>query len=184
MVLPAPFAPTKPVTPDGTDRSSPSSALVDGNSITKPRVSMIAGIHPILAASTRPSEHSSNTRLRQDFRGASLGNPDANGDLGRPSRRRMNPLRSVTDAPTPTPTADDGDGVAAMVEGGAPNGGDGNRDGLDDSRQSNVASLPAAVDVNGNGASMTTSRSCRPTARRSRMCAHGGFRVTTPHQRG
>ena len=54
MVLPAPFAPTSPVTPVGTMRSSPSSALVDGNSITKPRVSMIAGIRPSLAAPTRP----------------------------------------------------------------------------------------------------------------------------------
>ena len=51
----------------------------------------------------------------------------------------------------PTPTADDGDGIAATIEDAAPNGGDGNRDGLVDSRQSNVASLPAAVDVNGNG---------------------------------
>ena len=54
--------------------------------------------------------------------------------------------------PAPTPTADDGDGIAATIEDAAPNGGDGNRDGLVDSRQSNVASLPAAVDVNGNGA--------------------------------
>ena len=51
----------------------------------------------------------------------------------------------------PTPTADDGDGIAATIEDAAPNGGDGNRDGLVDSRQSNVASLPAAVDVNGDG---------------------------------
>ena len=54
-------------------------------------------------------------------------------------------------SPAPTPTADDGDGIAATIEDAAPNGGDGNRDGLVDSRQSNVASLPAAVDVNGNG---------------------------------
>ena len=56
-----------------------------------------------------------------------------------------------TDA-APSPTDDDGDGIAAAIEDAAPNGGDGNRDGLVDSRQSNVASLPAAVDVNGNGA--------------------------------
>ena len=53
--------------------------------------------------------------------------------------------------PAPTPTADDGDGIAATIEDAAPNGGDGNRDGLVDSRQSNVASLRAAVDVNGIG---------------------------------
>ena len=73
------------------------------------------------------------------------------------------PTTDTTDSPTttdpappttaaPTPTADDGDGIAATIEDAAPNGGDGNRDGLVDSRQSNVASLPAAVDVNGNGA--------------------------------
>ena len=65
------------------------------------------------------------------------------------------PTTTAPDPPTtaaPTPTADDGDGIAATIEDAAPNGGDGNRDGLVDSRQSNVASLPAAVDVNGNGA--------------------------------
>ena len=65
------------------------------------------------------------------------------------------PSTTAPDPPTtaaPTPTADDGDAVAATIEDAAPNGGDGNRDGLVDSRQSNVASLPAAVDVNGNGA--------------------------------
>ncbi len=60
------------------------------------------------------------------------------------------PAPPVTDPPTPT--ADDGDGIAATIEDAAPHGGDGNRDGLVDSRQSNVASLPAAVDVNGDGA--------------------------------
>ena len=34
------------------------------------------------------------------------------------------------------------DGVAAAVEDGAPNGGDGNNDGIADSEQDNVASLP------------------------------------------
>ena len=80
-----------------------------------------------------------------------------------PRRREVAPTTDTTNPPTttapappttaaPTPTADDGDGIAATIEDAAPNGGDGNRDGLVDSRQSNVASLPAAVDVNGNGA--------------------------------
>ena len=75
-----------------------------------------------------------------------------------PTTDTTNPPTTTAPAPAPpttaapTPTADDGDGVAATIEDAAPNGGDGNRDGLVDSRQSNVASLPAAVDVNGDGA--------------------------------
>ena len=72
-----------------------------------------------------------------------------------PTTDTTNPPTTTAPAPpttaAPTPTADDGDGIAATIEDTAPNGGDGNRDGLVDSRQSNVASLPAAVDVNGNG---------------------------------
>ncbi len=45
-----------------------------------------------------------------------------------------------------TPSPDDLDGVAAAVEDQGPNGGDANRDGLLDSTQPNVASLPNAVD--------------------------------------
>ncbi len=41
---------------------------------------------------------------------------------------------------------DDGDGLPAGVEDGAPNGGDGNGDGIPDRDQANVASLPNAVD--------------------------------------
>jgi parallel beta-helix repeat protein len=41
---------------------------------------------------------------------------------------------------------DDSDGVSDVVEGGAPNGGDGNSDGILDSQQDNVTSLPNAVD--------------------------------------
>ena len=40
---------------------------------------------------------------------------------------------------------DDGDGVAADVEDAAPNNGDGNLDGIPDSLQSNVASLPTPI---------------------------------------
>ena len=40
----------------------------------------------------------------------------------------------------------DGDGVPDLVESGAPNGGDGNNDGLQDNQQPNVASLPNADD--------------------------------------
>ena len=40
---------------------------------------------------------------------------------------------------------DDEDGVDAAVEDAAPNGGDGNADGVADSSQANVASLPAAT---------------------------------------
>jgi hypothetical protein len=49
---------------------------------------------------------------------------------------------STTPAPTtaaPIPTGDDGDGIAATIEDAAPNAGDGNRDGVADSQQSNVA---------------------------------------------
>ena len=61
----------------------------------------------------------------------------------------------TTDAPAP-PFADlrpaDDDGVDAAIENAAPRGGDGNEDGIADVVQANVASLPAAVDVDGNGA--------------------------------
>ena len=40
----------------------------------------------------------------------------------------------------------DGDGVSGSVEDGAPNSGDGNNDGIQDSQQANVASLPNAND--------------------------------------
>jgi hypothetical protein len=42
-------------------------------------------------------------------------------------------------------TDNDGDGLANAIEDGAPNGGDGNGDGIPDSTQYNVASLPSAV---------------------------------------
>ncbi len=69
------------------------------------------------------------------------------------------PPTTTTEPPTTTtapPAAaaappDDNDGVPVDVENGAPNGGDGNHDGVLDSTQANVASLPAAVDVNGDG---------------------------------
>lgn len=48
-------------------------------------------------------------------------------------------------APEPEPD-DDSDGVTDVVENGAPNGGDGNADGIPDVEQANVASLPNAVD--------------------------------------
>ena len=45
-----------------------------------------------------------------------------------------------------TSPASDSDGVPASVEAGAPNGGDGNADGIADAQQDNVTSLPNAVD--------------------------------------
>lgn len=42
-------------------------------------------------------------------------------------------------------TCDDGDGVAPSTEDGAPNGGDGNDDGIIDSLQSDVTSFPSAT---------------------------------------
>lgn len=45
----------------------------------------------------------------------------------------------------PPPVTDDDDGVPAAVEDGAPNGGDGNGDGIADSQQAEVTSLPAAI---------------------------------------
>ena len=84
-----------------------------------------------------------------------------------------------------TPTADDGDGVAATIEDAAPNGGDGNRDGLDDSR-------PVERRVAAGGRRRERQRRARrlrhdrrrPRARRSRMCAHCRFRATTRRPRG
>ncbi len=59
---------------------------------------------------------------------------------------------SAPDVPaTPAPLVDE-DGVPAEIEAGAPNGGDGNADGFADSEQAHVASLPSALDVDGNGA--------------------------------
>jgi hypothetical protein len=46
--------------------------------------------------------------------------------------------------------SDDGDGVDAASEEGAPNDGDGNHDGMPDSQQTNVASLPAVGDSPGD----------------------------------
>lgn len=48
---------------------------------------------------------------------------------------------------TVAPADDDNDGVASAVEAGAPNNGDGNSDGIADSQQANVASLPNALDA-------------------------------------
>ena len=55
----------------------------------------------------------------------------------------------------------DVDGVTEAVEDGAPNGGDGNDDGVDDADQSDVASLvdPAISDPTGNGANYVSIRS-------------------------
>ncbi len=46
---------------------------------------------------------------------------------------------------------EDADGIDGTVEDGAPNGGDGNNDGIPDSQQANVSSLP---DINGNYATI------------------------------
>ena len=60
----------------------------------------------------------------------------------------------TTTPPSELPPSDvpDDDGVSAAIEDGAPNGGDGNGDGIPDSTQANVASLPSALDVDHNGA--------------------------------
>jgi hypothetical protein len=52
---------------------------------------------------------------------------------------------TISCVPGTQPAPDDGDGVPATVEDAAPNSGDGNLDGVADSVQSNVASLPVAV---------------------------------------
>jgi len=44
------------------------------------------------------------------------------------------------------PSDSDGDGISDEVENGAPNGGDGNSDKIQDSTQANVTSLPSATD--------------------------------------
>jgi hypothetical protein len=58
------------------------------------------------------------------------------------------PIASPTYTPTIDPLLvdDDTDGVPNVVEQAAPNNGDGNRDGQQDSIQKNVASLPNAID--------------------------------------
>ena len=65
------------------------------------------------------------------------------------------PATPPTDAPAPpvadAPPADD-DGVDAAIENRAPHAGDNNEDGIADAVQADVASLPAAVDVDKNGA--------------------------------
>lgn len=63
---------------------------------------------------------------------------------------RLGGSASCAGALPPVELADD-DGVAAAVEEGAPNGGDGNADGVADSAQAHVASLP-----NGNGGGYVT----------------------------
>ncbi|MBO6577208.1 MAG: tandem-95 repeat protein [Rhodothermales bacterium] len=51
----------------------------------------------------------------------------------------------------------DGDGIAGFVEAGAPNGGDGNGDGLPDAEQRNVASIPVATgDLTGQFLTLAT----------------------------
>lgn len=62
-----------------------------------------------------------------------------NGDPEGISAQRFEDLR-------PGVTDDDNDGVTSDVEDGAPNGGDGNDDGILDSEQPNVTSLPNVVD--------------------------------------
>ena len=52
---------------------------------------------------------------------------------------------AITCVPGSPPPTDDGDSVPAAVEDAAPNQGDGNLDGVADSVQSNVASLPVAI---------------------------------------
>ncbi len=57
-----------------------------------------------------------------------------------------NESATATTTVTAVPTSDtDGDGVNDAIEQAAPNGGDGNGDGIPDYTQSNVASLPAAT---------------------------------------
>jgi protocatechuate 3,4-dioxygenase beta subunit len=55
-------------------------------------------------------------------------------------------LDGVASCAATDPTTIDGDSVAAIVEDGAPNGGDGNADGIRDATQSNVTSLPSYLD--------------------------------------
>lgn len=67
------------------------------------------------------------------------------------------------DTPTATVTifvtvSQDGDGVPDSVEGDAPNGGDGNADGVPDEQQQNVTSLP---DINGNYITLETDSGIR-----------------------
>src|SRR4029077_3297236 len=53
---------------------------------------------------------------------------------------------AVADSQPVTPTGSDGDGVSAAIEDAAPNAGDGNGDGIPDSIQPDVTSLPNAVE--------------------------------------
>ncbi|NPA76654.1 MAG: hypothetical protein GXN93_02780, partial [Candidatus Diapherotrites archaeon] len=60
-------------------------------------------------------------------------------------------VAAVTDS-SDTSACDDGDGIPASIEDAGPNGGDGNGDGILDSRQRNVASIP---DASGSGSYVT-----------------------------
>ncbi|MBK9741164.1 MAG: PxKF domain-containing protein [Actinobacteria bacterium] len=69
-------------------------------------------------------------------------------------------MSTVTGAPGQTLTfgnpPTDTDGIDSVVEGGAPNNGDGNGDGLPDAYQANVTSLPALGSPGGAGADYVT----------------------------
>jgi parallel beta-helix repeat protein len=74
--------------------------------------------------------------------------PDADGDGFVDCPYLIGPYASTQDnLPLMAMATDtDSDGICAHVEDGAPNGGDGNKDGILDSEQENVTSLPNAVD--------------------------------------
>ena len=68
-----------------------------------------------------------------------------------PTTTTAPPTTTAAPPAAATAPADDNDGVPTDIENGAPNGGDGNHDGVLDSTQPNVASLPSQYDVNGDG---------------------------------
>jgi len=83
------------------------------------------------------------------------------------------PTATVTSTPTSTPTPtlppdDDGDGVPNQTEEMAPNGGDGNGDGMVDGQQRNVTSLPA-----GSGSGFITVQTDCPQNRNVGALAEG-----------
>jgi hypothetical protein len=70
--------------------------------------------------------------------------------------RRLQAMAREADIATGVPVGDDGDGVSDAVENGAPNGGDANGDGMPDSAQQTVTSLPAGD----RGAYVTVETDC------------------------
>ena len=116
---------------------------------------VIAGLAlaPIATAAADPTGTDATTQP------ADAAAPDTTAPSSDPSPTTTAQATTAPDAAAPaapaTPeitTPTDDDAVSADVEAGAPHHGDNNEDGIADADQANVASLPASVDVDHDGA--------------------------------